>query len=423
MRVAHFDPVAGASGDMILGALVDAGLPLDQLRADLAALPLLGYQLDAKPDRRGALGGTRVSVRLTDSEPLPHRHLADVLAIIEAAPALPGPIRAQARAVFERLAAAEAQVHGVAVEAVEFHEVGAVDALVDVVGAVAGLARLGVEQVTCGPLPFGGGLVRHQHGLLPVPAPATLALLADVKAPLRPSPPGGEAMELVTPTGAAILATVAQFGPPPALRLERVGHGLGQRALDPLPNVLRLWLGTDDSSATARQEDVFDATLAVNEMVMLETNLDDMTPEWLGYVMERLFGAGARDVWFTPIQMKKNRPGVLLSVLAPLEREAVLVSLLFRESSTLGVRAYRVRRWETERETRLVRTSLGEVRVKLKRLAGAVVAVSPEFVDCAQLASAQGLPLPDVYRRVEGEARSQLGLPPWLPGITESERS
>ena len=377
--LAYFDCFSGISGDMTLGALVDAGLSVDLLKAELAKLPVGGYTLAAERAKSKGLQGTLVRVDLDPSIPQPHRHLADVLGIIQGS-ALPDYVKTTSSAVFRKLAEAEARVHGVGVEEVHFHEVGAVDAIVDVVGAVVGLAALGVEKVYASPLPTGSGTVQTAHGLLPVPAPATLELLRGAGAPLRPSP---AQTELVTPTGAAILATLAEFRQP-ALRLRAVGHGFGRKDL-PWANCLRLWLGEPLAAGVDR-----------DEISVLEANLDDTTPELLGAAMGRLFEAGALDVYFTPIQMKKNRPGVKLSVLGPPELEDALAATMLRETTTLGVRIARARRLKARRWQQEVATPWGPVRVKVKAFEGQVTA-APEYDDCLRLASAAGVPVAEVY--------------------------
>ena len=377
--LAYFDCFSGISGDMTLGALVDAGLSVDLLKAELAKLPVDGYTLAAERVKSKGLRGTLVRVDLDPSISQPHRHLADVLGIIQAS-ALPDYVKATSSAVFRKLAEAEARVHGVGVEEVHFHEVGAVDAIVDVVGAVVGLAALGVEKAYASPLPTGSGTVQTAHGLLPVPAPATLELLRGAGAPLRPSP---AQTELVTPTGAAILATLAEFRQP-ALRLRAVGHGFGRKDL-PWANCLRLWLGEPLAAGVDR-----------DEISVLEANLDDTTPELLGAAMGRLFEAGALDVYFTPIQMKKNRPGVKLSVLGPPELEDALAATMLRETTTLGVRVARARRLKARRWQQEVATPWGPVRVKVKAFEGQVTA-APEYDDCLRLASAAGVPVAEVY--------------------------
>lgn len=391
MKIAYFDCFAGASGDMILGALLDAGLPLEALQGELHQLSLKGFQLSAWKERRGALQGTRIRFDLEDTPPVTRR-LADILDLI-AASALPEAVKEGATRVFRRLAQAEAKVHGLPLDKITFHEVGAIDSILDIVGAIVGLHRLGIEEVYASTLPLGRGSVQTAHGVLPVPAPATLELLAVAKVPVQPGLPGEG--ECLTPTAAAILTTVARFEEP-AMVLEGVGYGLGSRETPGLPNALRLCLG--EKAAPSWQEG----------LILVETNIDDMNPELYGYVLERLFDQGARDVWFTPIQMKKNRPATMLSVLVSPKEEKQVVETLLRETSTLGVRCLPLRRHEAGRESLEFESSLGRAAVKVKRLGQAVLGIAPEYEACRLLALRHSLPLQEVYRLVEEEARQQL---------------
>ena len=390
-RIAYLDCFSGISGDMLLGALLDASLPLDDLSSELAKLGVEGWSLRAEHARRGALAATKAHVDLAET-PQPHRRLPDVLAIIEGS-ALPAADRTRAGDVFRRLAKAEAQVHGVSPDEIDFHEVGALDAIVDVTGAVVGLRLLGIERLYCSPLPAGGGTVRAAHGRLPAPAPATLALLAAAGAPIADAS-SDRPMELVTPTGAAIVTTLARFERPP-MTLRTVGYGAGGRDPEGWPNALRIWIG--DAIEPARPA-----------MLLVETNIDDMNPEIYGYVQERLFAVGAADVWFQPIQMKKNRPGVMLSVLCSADREHDITDVLLRETSTLGVRVSTVSRHEAQREAFEFESSLGPAAVKVKRLPGQPPRVAPEYEACRRIAEARGLPLAEVYRVIEREASALL---------------
>lgn len=379
MRVLYLDLFSGAGGDMLLGALLDLGLALDDLRSDLARMPLTGYELEAERRTYHSLSGTQLRVRDVAQEH-PARHLHDVRRLIEES-TLSEPVKGTSIAVFERLARAEARVHGVSVDEIHFHELGAVDSLVDIVGFVAGLERLGVARVFSSPVPLGSGTIQTEHGLLPVPAPATLALLAEVGAPTCPHP---AQTEIVTPTAAALLAELATFAYPP-MHVRAVGYGFGQKAF-PWANAVRAWLGEAE-----------DAGIGRDQVALLECTLDDATGETLGYTMERLFAAGALDVWFTPVQMKKNRPGVLLSVLARPEQADALAQIILRETPTLGLRLSRVERVVADRRVREVETMWGTVRVKEKRLAGECIAVSPEYEDCARIARERGVSLHQVW--------------------------
>ena len=376
----YFDCYSGISGDMTLGALVDAGVDPEALRSEVAKLGLGGYELRFDPVERQGISGTHAVVALDPSIHQPHRHLGDLVAILDGS-TLSATVQEKAKAVFHTLAEAEAKVHGVPVDHVHFHEVGAVDALVDVVGAVAGLELLGVESVFASPLPTGKGMVKTAHGLLPVPAPATMEILARVGAPVRSL---DVEAELVTPTGAAILATLATFRQPD-MRVRSIGYGFGTKQL-PWANALRLWAGDPVEERGPREE-----------TSLIEANLDDVTPEVLGFAMERLFAAGALDVYFTPIQMKKNRPATMLSVIASLDREGELASTVLRETTTLGVRISRTSRVVAERHVETVDTPLGPIRVKVKSFQGKV-SYSPEFEDCARIARERGLSLLEVMQ-------------------------
>jgi len=387
-RTAYLDCFSGVSGDMVLGALIDAGLPLEHLRAELQSLPLEGYQLSASRVKRAGIAATQAHVTV-HGRPQP-RTLAAVLAIIEAS-SLPAGDRERGAAVFRRLAEAEAAVHGETVEAVRLHDAGAVDAIIDVMGAIAGLRLLGAEALFCSPLPLGSGEAAGPHGALPVPAPATLELLRRANAPVRSYSSDGE---LVTPTGAAIVTALARFQRP-EMTVDTVGYGAGSRDPEGRPNVLRLWLGEAAGGAT-------------RPMLLIETNIDDMPGEMLAYVQERLLAAGAADAWFTPIHMKKGRPALMLSVICAETDEEKIARLILRETSTLGVRVRAVHRWEAGRETLQFQSSLGPAAVKVKRLPGEPPGAAPEFEACRRLAEATGLPLAQVYRIVQAEAEAHL---------------
>ena len=387
-RLAYLDCFSGVSGDMLLGAILDCGVPIADLRGELNKLRLDGYQLSARKVTRAGLSATQAVVEVARG-PAP-RTLDDVLKIIDKS-TLPQEDTEKGARVFQRLAAAEARVHGETVETVHLHDVGAVDAIVDVMATVAGLRLLGVDELFASALPAGNGTVDGPHGRLPIPAPATLELLARANVPLLLA--DGEAGELVTPTGAAIATALASFERP-AMTLERTGYGAGSRDIEGRPNVLRIWVGERIDGG-------------VRQMVLIETNIDDMTGEMLGYACDRLLEAGAADVWLTSIQMKKGRPGVMLSVICKEAQEEAVARLLLRETSTLGVRVRAVHRSQAEREALEFESSLGPAAVKVKRLPGEPPTFAPEYEACRRLAEASGLPLAQVYRiiQTEGEAR------------------
>jgi uncharacterized protein (TIGR00299 family) protein len=386
MKIAYFDCIAGASGDMILGALVDAGLTEAVLRERLAALRLPDFELQCRRVVKNGFRATKVDVLV--AEDVPARHLAEIDAIVvdsDLAPAL----KEKALAVFHRLGEVEAGIHGISLDQVHLHELGGVDTIVDVVGALVGLEALGVRQVYASPLPLGRGFVRGAHGSIPLPAPATLALLEGV-----PVVGSDLEVELVTPTGAVLLTSLAAgFGPIPSMSLGAVGYGAGGRDL-PIPNVLRLLLGESEGSA-----DITTETLAV-----LETNIDDLNPEIYDYIMARLFAARALDVFLSPIQMKKNRPATLLRLICRREDVEGLMSILFAETSTLGVREQLVTRHCLARAIHMLETPYGPVRVKVASWGDGQVKAAPEYEDCRRLAEASGVPLREVYRAAERAA-------------------
>ena len=379
---------------MVLGAVVDAGVPVADLDREVRKIGVGGFSLTARRARRGGVTGTLVSVELDDDSP---RGLGwnDFTRMIDGS-SLDAAVAARSRGVLRRLAEAEAAAHGTSIDDTCLHELGSLDTIVDVVGSVACLEILGVERVYCSALPSGSGIVQSAHGPLPVPAPATATLLSMANASVVP-PPGGapDAGEMVTPTGAAILTSLATFHQP-SLALDRVGYGLGSRESKQYPNALALWLGEDTGTAYT------------TDNTLIETNVDDMGGNLMGYLHERLFDMGARDVWFTPIQMKKNRPGTMISAIVPSDLELQAVDLIMRESSTLGVRVRPVARYEAERAVVEVDTSLGRAEVKIKRLGGQDVGVSPEYESCRRIALQEGMPLQDVYGVVQREAEQAL---------------
>ncbi|MBA4062863.1 MAG: TIGR00299 family protein [Isosphaera sp.] len=384
MKVAHFDCFSGVSGDMVLGAVIDAGVPADAIRSALAPLGL-PITLEVERVKRCGFAATKATVAAADQED--YRFLPDVLVLLDRAAVTPRQ-RDLAAAVFRKVAAAEAAAHGMPLERVHFHEVGALDSIADILGAAVGLDVLGVERFTSSPVPTGTGTVKAAHGVMPVPTPGTLELLKGV--PLAPS---AVEFELTTPTGAAILTTVVTgYTASPAMTVERVGSGAGAKDFLDRPNILRLLVGTADPAPDQAETDT---------VVVLETNLDDATPEVIGYATERLFAAGALDVFATPIQMKKGRPGVLLSVIGEPAVAAGLEAILFRETATFGVRRHAAERTKLRREAVTVETPWGPVRAKRGWRADGFAVVTPEYDDCARVAREQNVPLREVYRAVQ----------------------
>jgi len=394
--IAYLDLPSGLSGDMFLGCLVDAGWPVDALRATIKRLnlPPDSWRVAAERVLRGPLSATLVHVDVSEGDR--HRHLHDVQRIIADAN-VPASVQERAIAVFTRLAEAEASVHGTTVEAIHFHEVGALDAIIDIVGVVAGLQELGVDRLYASGVPLGAGWTQSAHGRIPLPAPATLALLTAVQAPNRPAPGPGE---LVTPTGAALLAELATFRQPPLI-LQRIGVGAGQKEFD-WPNVARLWLAHPHTQSQPIDEP------ATAHHVQIETNIDDMSPELYAAATEALFAAGALDVWTTAIGMKKGRPGVLLCALAHAAQEEAVAHAMLRETTTLGVRVHAVHRHEATRALHRVQTVFGPVQVKLKWIDGALQGAKPEFDDCRRLAVEHGVPVRRVQEAAQAAAYSTL---------------
>lgn len=382
--IAYLDCHSGVSGDMFLGALLDAGLAFEDLVQALAVLPIDDYQLTHESFTDKGIRGSRFGVQVSAEQPT--RHLADIQAILHAG-ALPPRVCDLALAIFQRLAEAEASVHGTSIEKVHFHEVGAVDAIVDIVGAAWAVERLGIAQIYASPLPLSSGHVQTAHGLLPVPAPATLEILRRVSAPWQPTTAQGE---MVTPTGAAILATLARFEMP-AITIERVGYGFGRKQF-PWPNCLRACLGRPLAVAASQE------TLPETDWVsLLSCNIDNMSGELLGDLLERLLAAGALDVSYQPLQMKKNRPAVLLTLICQVEEAERLAQLVLAESSTLGVRVQQIQRRKAQRYQEQIITPFGPLLVKVKRLGTRVLSAAPEYEECRRIADAQHVPLEEVY--------------------------
>lgn len=387
MKLAYFDCFSGISGDMTLGALVDAGVPVEQLRGELSGLQVPGWELTAEKVWKNGMAATYVRVKTEDQSK--HRSLNAILEILEKSEVAPR-VRERAGAIFRKLGEAEARVHDVPLEKIHFHEVGAVDAIVDIVGACIGFEALGIEKFACSALNVGGGTAKMAHGVLPVPAPATANLLQG-----RPTYSNGVLKELVTPTGAAIVATLCEvFGPQPGMSVSAIGYGAGTADLEGQPNVLRIMVG--EEVGVGKEKERAQPGLAEpldEEIAVIEANLDDMNPQIYGYFLEKALGAGALDVYTTPVQMKKNRPGTLLTVLCKPGNTDELMNLIFAETTTFGVRTYRAQRRVLPREWVSVGTEFGEVRIKVSRVNGRILHVAPEFEDCKKLAAEKDVPL------------------------------
>ena len=391
MRVVYFDCPSGAAGDMIMAALVDAGAPLEALRAELRKLPLEGFDLVVRQVTKGAFRATKVDVEIDPHAHRQHRSLGDILGILEASALAPA-LRGEAARIFTRLAEAEARAHGTTREAVQFHDVGAVDAIVDVTGGVVGLHLLGAAAVHVSALPLGGGFVDGPHGRIPIPAPGTAELLRGF-----PVVDTGVRAELVTPTGAAILTTLAaSAGRMPAMTVDAIGYGAGTMDLPGTPNILRCFVG--ETAEPGGDETV----------LQVETTIDDMSPQLYEPLVERLFEAGALDVFLTPVVMKKGRPGVVLTALAPHDRLDAVSRVLFEESPTIGVRWSERRRSRLAREVVTLPTAYGVIPFKVSRLAGRVVTVTPEFAEVLRIAREKALPVREVLDQARADGRRLL---------------
>ncbi len=389
MKIAYFDCFSGASGDMILGSLIDAGISTSDLQKELDKLDVSGYVIRADKQEKKGIWGTRFQVDVSDHHH--HRVLKDIIRLIDDS-RLGDEIKQKSKMIFENLAGAEAKIHNKPVDQIHFHEVGAVDSIIDIVGAVIGLELMKIESIVTSKIHVGTGFLSCAHGTLPVPPPATLELLQEV-----PVYSTGIEEELVTPTGAAILSTLSKhFGPFPPMQIEQIGYGLGQKNL-PIPNLLRLCIG---QTAERHDEDWIQ---------LIETNIDDMNPQFYEYIMESLFANGAKDVFLTPIIMKKNRPGIVINVIAGPDQVQNLIDILFHETTTLGVRISEIKkRHILKREIHTVSTRWGEAKVKIRTVRENQKTISPEYEDCKRIAQKNDLPIGEIYEEIKKEAEKQL---------------
>ena len=391
MRIAYFDCFSGVSGDMILGALIDAGADLHKLESELGKLKISGFTLKAEKTIRRGLSGTRFFVDADHSHA--ERHLTDIERIVDNS-GLADDIKTRAKTIFRDLAHVEAKIHNTNPGDVHFHEVGGLDSIVDVVGSLIVMKMLGIETMYASRIPVGTGFVECDHGILPLPAPATLELLKGI--PVHAS---SIEKELVTPTGIAILKHVVQsFGAIPEMKIEHIGYGAGSRDLK-IPNLLRVWIGETEVKEEYEED----------EVILIETNIDNMNPEILGYVLERLLERGVLDAFMTPIFMKKNRPGTLLSILITPDKLDETISTIFAETTSLGVRFRRLERRKVPREQILVETSFGPVRVKVSHIDSEKRIISPEYEDCREIAARMGVPLRKVYAEAQAAAERLSG--------------
>ena len=379
MKIAYLDCFSGLSGDMLLGALLDSGLPFEELKSALETLPLKGYRLEAKDEHKNHLHGTRfiVAVQL---QAQPHRHFLEIREIIRSSD-LNLWVKEKSIEIFETIAREESKIHHIPVNDIHFHEVGAADSIIDIVGTIYGMERMAIASVYSSALPLGYGFVDTDHGRIPLPAPATIALLKGI-----PVYDSGLNKELVTPTGAALVGGLAKsFGKMPPMTVERVGYGVGSMDLPDRPNLLRIMIGEESRD------------VQVDTITILEANLDDTNPEWLGFLMDRLFDAGALDVVFYPAQMKKNRPGVLVQVVGRPDQQDILTRVLFQESTTLGVRFRHTQRKVLERSFAEIESPWGTMKVKKVHLPDGSFNFYPEYEVCRKMALDTGTPLREMY--------------------------
>lgn len=408
MRAVYFDCFAGVSGDMIIGAQLDLGVDLESIKQQLSSLALKGYQISSRCVERGGIAAQKFEVDVHETSQ-PARTLADIRAIIVGS-SVSDNVKGQSIRVFERLAESEARVHSTTSDRVHFHEVGAVDSIIDIVGAMIGFESLGVERFFCSPLRLGSGSVETEHGRLPIPAPATAELLCS--APVFAGELEGE---FVTPTGAAIVATLCEeFGPMPSMKVGGIGYGAGTRNPNGFPNALRLMLGdleeAEGASSLAAGGTTPSKVYATSDetIVVIETNIDDMNPQAYGFVMERCFALEALDVFMTPVQMKKDRPGVLVTVLAKPETVDAMIQMLLTETTTLGVRYYEARRRVLNRTIETVETHYGPVRIKVARHGARTLHFQPEYEDCVRVALASKAPFLEVHAAASAAYKNRL---------------
>lgn len=383
MKIIYYDCFAGISGDMNLAAMIDLGVDADYLRSELSKLPITGYTLKVTKDQRHGISGTKVEVELDREEKHSHRNLSDIESIIDKS-SLKKSIKKTSKEIFRRLAEAEAKVHKKRIEDIHFHEVGAVDAILDIVGAAICYENLNPDRVMASTIELGGGFARCSHGNLPVPAPATVEILKGI--PVRK---GSATFETTTPTGAAIVSTLAEdFKDQASITIDRIGYGIGQKESDEIPNVLRVFLGeiTEEKGLSAE--------------ILHECNIDDMNPEWYDHLMEELFRAGAKEVFFTPVMMKKNRPAVKISVLASPDLSEAIKSMIYSNTTTLGIRSYSVTKDALERKFMPVDTEWGKVTIKASYYRGKLLHAKPEYEECRRIASEFDLSLQEVYQTI-----------------------
>ena len=384
MKIAYFDCFSGISGDMTVGALLDAGLKIETLEKELKILGLTGYQLEVNKVVKKGISATKFKVKIKEEGV--ERRFKDILIILEKSK-LDEEIKNETKKIFFNIAQAESKIHHKDIDKIHFHEIGGLDSIIDITSAVIGIKTLGIEEIHSSALPVGRGFVECAHGVIPVPAPATLELLKNI-----PTYGGGIESEMITPTGAAIIGTLAKsFGERPLMKIERIGYGAGEKEFS-IPNLLRVSIG----EKILKDENLKDGYVS-DEAVLIETNIDDMNPEFYDYIMDQLFSQGALDVFLTPIQMKKNRPAHMLSIIVYEQDLKEILEVLFSESTTLGVRIREIKRLRLAQQNFIAETKYGKIRVKVGIFKGEIKNIAPEYEDCKKMAKQHQVPLKEVY--------------------------
>ncbi|MBU1290694.1 MAG: nickel pincer cofactor biosynthesis protein LarC [bacterium] len=395
MKIAYFDCFSGISGDMTVGALLDAGLEIETLEKELKKLGLSGYQLEVNKVVKKGISATQFKVKIKEEGV--ERRFKDILTIFEKSK-LDEEIKKETKKIFFNIAQAESKIHQKDIDKIHFHEIGGLDSIIDVTAAVIGIKTLGIEEIHSSALPVGKGFVKCAHGVIPVPAPATLELLKNI-----PTYSGGIESEMITPTGAAIIGTLAKsFGERPLMKIERIGYGAGEKEFT-IPNLLRVSIG----EKILKDENLKDGYVS-DEAVLIETNIDDMNPEFYDYIMEQLFSQGALDVFLTPIQMKKNRPAHMLSIIVYEQDLKEILEVLFSESTTLGVRIREIKRLRLAQQNFIAETKYGKIRVKVGIFKREIKNIAPEYEDCKKMAKQHQVPLKEVYEEVKKVAYDKL---------------
>ena len=395
MKIAYFDCFSGISGDMTVGALLNAGLKIETLEKELEKLGVSGYRLEVNKVAKKGISATKFNVKIKEKGV--ERRFKDILTILEKSK-LDEEIKKKTKKIFFNIAQAESKIHQKEIDKIHFHEIGGLDSIIDITSAVIGIKTLGIEEIHSSALPVGGGFIKCAHGIIPVPAPATLELLKNI-----PTYSGGIESEMITPTGAAIISTLAKsFGKRPLMKIERTGYGAGEKEFA-IPNLLRVSMG----EKILKDEKLKDGYVS-DETVLIETNIDDMNPEFYDYIMDKLFSQGALDVFLTPIQMKKNRPAHMLSIIVYEQNLKEALEVLFSESTTLGVRIREIKRLRLAQQNFIAETKYGKIRVKAGMFKEEIKNISPEYEDCKKMAKQHKVPLKEVYEEVKKVSYNKL---------------